>query len=54
MKLSIDAELDKVTTADIQRVAKKYFTEKNRTVATLIPEGEAQGGRGGRRGGANQ
>ena len=27
-----------MTAADIQRVAKKYFTEKNRTVATLIPE----------------
>ncbi len=49
---SIDAELDKVTSADIQRVAKKYFTEKNRTVATLIPDGSAPGRRGGR-GGAN-
>ncbi|MBS1790703.1 MAG: insulinase family protein [Acidobacteria bacterium] len=28
----------KVTKADVQRVAQKYFTEKNRTVATLIPE----------------
>jgi zinc protease len=28
----------KVTRADVQRVAQKYFTEKNRTVATLIPE----------------
>jgi hypothetical protein len=27
-----------VTAADIQRVAKKYFVEKNRTVANLIPE----------------
>ncbi|MFN7929092.1 MAG: hypothetical protein U0Y68_14330 [Blastocatellia bacterium] len=27
--------------ADVQRVAAKYFTEKNRTVATLIPEKEA-------------
>ena len=34
-------EYDKVTKADVQRVAKKYFTEKNRTVATLIPEAEA-------------
>lgn len=34
------SELEKVTPADIQRVAAKYFTEKNRTVATLIPETE--------------
>jgi zinc protease len=51
---TIDAELDKVTPADIQRVAKKYFTEKNRTVATLIPDGAAPGRRGGRGAGANQ
>jgi len=31
---------NKVTKDDLQRVAKKYFTEKNRTVATLIPEHE--------------
>jgi zinc protease len=31
---------NKVTKEDLQRVAKKYFTEKNRTVATLIPEPE--------------
>ncbi|MCU1311548.1 MAG: peptidase domain protein [Candidatus Angelobacter sp.] len=31
-------EYDKVTKADVQRIAKKYFTDKNRTVATLIPE----------------
>ena len=30
--------LEKVTPADVQRVAAKYFSEKNRTVATLIPE----------------
>ncbi len=35
-------EYNKVTAADVQRVAKKYFTEKNRTVATLVPEGGAQ------------
>jgi zinc protease len=29
---------NKVTKADLQRVAQKYFGEKNRTVATLIPE----------------
>lgn len=28
----------KVTAADVQRVAKLYFTDKNRTVATLLPE----------------
>src|SRR5262245_56286850 len=32
----------KVTKEDLQRVAKKYFTEKNRTVATLIPEEEGK------------
>lgn len=31
-------ELEKVTAADIQRVAAQYFGEKNRTVGTLIPE----------------
>ena len=30
----------KVTAEDVKRVAQKYFTEKNRTVATLIPEKE--------------
>jgi predicted Zn-dependent peptidase len=30
--------LEAITAADIQRVAKKYFVEKNRTVASLIPE----------------
>jgi zinc protease len=36
---TIDKDFEAVTAADIQRVAKKYFTEKNRTVATLIPGG---------------
>jgi zinc protease len=31
-------DLEAVSAADIQRVAAKYFIEKNRTVATLIPE----------------
>ena len=35
-------EYNRVTAADLQRVAKKYFSSKNRTVATLIPEGGAQ------------
>jgi zinc protease len=44
---TIDKEYEAVTAADIERVAKKYFTDKNRTVATLIPDG-APRGRGGR------
>jgi zinc protease len=31
----------KVTAEDVKRIAQKYFTEKNRTVATLIPDGTA-------------
>lgn len=31
-------ELEKVTAADVQRVAAQYFGENNRTVGTLIPE----------------
>lgn len=30
----------RVTAADVQRVARQYFTDSNRTVATLIPETE--------------
>jgi zinc protease len=45
---TIDKDFQAVTAADIQRVAKKYFTENNRTVATLIPDGAAPRGRGGR------
>ena len=37
---SATEEYAKVTIADVKRVATKYFTEKNRTVATLIPEKE--------------
>ena len=33
-----DQEIEAVTADAIQRVARKYFTSKNRTVATLIPE----------------
>lgn len=29
---------EKVTTEDIQRIAKKYFTERNRTVGYLLPD----------------
>ncbi len=32
-----DADIEKVTAADVQRVAKQYFTSQNRTVATLVP-----------------
>jgi zinc protease len=31
-------DYSRVTGADVQRVAQKYFTDRNRTVATLIPE----------------
>jgi zinc protease len=33
----------RVTKADLQRVAQKYFTDKNRTVATLVPEKTDEG-----------
>jgi hypothetical protein len=33
-----------VTVADLQRVARKYLLERNRTVATLIPEQIAEPG----------
>jgi len=39
---SAAADYAKVTKADVQRVAQKYFGEKNRTVATLVPEPEAK------------
>jgi zinc protease len=29
-----------VTKEDVQRVAKKYFSANNRTVATLLPESQ--------------
>ncbi|WP_321469871.1 pitrilysin family protein [uncultured Paludibaculum sp.] len=35
---SVASGLDAVKPADIQRAAAKYFQEKNRTVATLIPD----------------
>lgn len=35
---TVTQRVDAVTADDVQRVAKKYFAEKNRTVATLIPE----------------
>lgn len=33
--------IDKVTREDVQRVARTYFTERNRTVAYLVPESAA-------------
>jgi predicted Zn-dependent peptidase len=36
--LTADKEIEAVTAADIQRVAKQYFQPRNRTVATLMPE----------------
>lgn len=36
--LSADKELEKVTAADVQSAARKYFNPKNKTVATLIPD----------------
>lgn len=36
------AELNKVTADDVKRVAAKYFSDTNRTVATLIPEAPAK------------
>jgi zinc protease len=36
-------EYAKVTAADVKRVAAKYFAERNRTVAVLVPEQEAGG-----------
>ena len=34
-------DYNKVTKEDIRRAAQKYFTDKNRTVATLVPEAAA-------------
>jgi zinc protease len=35
-------QYSKVTKEDVQRVAKQYFTAKNRSVATLVPEPEEE------------
>ena len=35
-------QYNKVTKEDVQRVAKQYFTAKNRSVATLVPEPEEE------------
>jgi len=36
--LTAAADFEKVKKEDLQRVAQRYFGEKNRTVATLVPE----------------
>jgi zinc protease len=36
--MTVEEQYNKVTAADIQRVAKQYFSADNRTVATLIPD----------------
>jgi zinc protease len=36
--LTAGDDYNKVTSDDVRRVAQKYFTDKNRTVATLVPE----------------
>jgi zinc protease len=38
-------DYNKVTKEDLMRVAKQYFSEKNRTVATLVPERPAPAGK---------
>jgi len=37
------AEFSKVTRDDVRRVAQRYFGDKNRTVATLVPEADDRG-----------
>ena len=39
---TVDQEYEAVTAGDVQRAASRYLTEKNRTVATLIPEPTAK------------
>ena len=39
------ARLSKVTAADLQRVAKQYLVETNRTVVITNPKGASEGGR---------
>ena len=33
-----------ITPADVQRVARKYFTPENRLVVTIMPKGASGGG----------
>jgi len=41
---TVEQTLEAVTAADVQRVAWQYLVEKNRTIATLIPEAPAAEG----------
>jgi predicted Zn-dependent peptidase len=41
---TVEQTLEAVTAADVQRVARQYLVEKNRTIATLIPESPAAEG----------
>ena len=46
-----DGEFDifqNITAADVQRVARTYFTPENRLVLTLMPSGTTRGGAGSR------
>jgi len=45
-------QIDKVTAADIQRVAKKYLVDSNRTIGILVPTGVLRHEMGGGGGGA--
>jgi zinc protease len=45
-----EANISRVTPADIQRVAQKYFTEDNRTVGHFIPKQTGGGGSNGSNG----
>ena len=42
--LTAAEDYNKVTNEDVRRAAQKYFTDKNRTVATLVPETGAETG----------
>jgi zinc protease len=42
--LTAAEDLNRITAADVQRVAAKYLTQNNRTVGTLVPETPAAGG----------
>ena len=45
--MTADGEFDifmKITPADVQRVARTYFTETNRVVLYILPKGAASGG----------
>ncbi|HLV86770.1 MAG TPA: pitrilysin family protein [Candidatus Sulfotelmatobacter sp.] len=42
---TVEQEYNKVTPADIQRAAQKYFAADNRTVATLIPVADSDSGK---------